>query len=206
VKLYKSNILFKTIYPKLIWDIPVSKPTIFLTFDDGPVPEATEFVLNQLEINNAKATFFCIGDNINKNPALFNKIVSNGHSVGNHTMTHLNGWSVDNEQYIKNFTDCQSLIPDTTLFRPPYGKIKKSQEKIILKTHEIVMWDVISYDFSIDLKPEAILEKCIKFTRSGTIIVFHDSLKAFKNMSYVLPKYLAYFKERGFSFESINLK
>lgn len=198
--------LLKSIYPKLIWDIPVSKPTIFLTFDDGPVPEATEFVLNQLEINNAKATFFCIGENITKNLTLFNEIVSNGHSVGNHTMNHLNGWSTDNEQYIKNFEDCQAIIPSANLFRPPYGKITKKQEKIILKTHKIIMWDVISYDFSIDLKPEIILEKCIKFTSSGTIIVFHDSLKAFKNMSYVLPKYLAYFKERGFTFEPIILE
>jgi peptidoglycan/xylan/chitin deacetylase (PgdA/CDA1 family) len=195
--------LLKTIYPKLIWEIPISKPTIFLTFDDGPVPKATEFVLNQLEINKAKATFFCIGENIIKNPTIFNEIVSNGHSIGNHTMNHLNGWSTGNEQYIKNFNDCQSLIPDATLFRPPYGKIRKSQEIIILKTHKIIMWDVISYDFSVDLKPEICLEKCIKYTRSGTVIVFHDSLKAYKNLSYVLPKYIAHFKEKGFSFEPI---
>ncbi len=203
--MYKSNILLKTIYPKLIWDIPVSSPTIYLTFDDGPIPEATEFVLNELEKNNAKATFFCIGENILKNPTIFSKIVANGHSVGNHTMNHLDGWKAVNEQYIKNFDECQSLIPNTYLFRPPYGKIKKAQEEFILKTHKIIMWDVISYDFVTDLDPKICLEKCIKYTRSGTIIVFHDSIKAFRNMSYVLPKYIAYFKERGFAFEPIIL-
>ena len=203
--LYKSNILFKTYYPKFLWDLPTLKPTIYLTFDDGPIPEVTDFVLEQLESNEAKATFFCIGENIIESQSVFEKIVANGHSVGNHTMNHLNGWNTDNKQYINDFNECQVIIPEVNLFRPPYGKIKKKQAEIVLKTHQIIMWDIVSGDFLSDLNVEKALKFCIRNTRSGTIIVFHDSAKAFKNMSYILPRYIEYFKEKGFVFESINL-
>jgi peptidoglycan-N-acetylglucosamine deacetylase len=204
--LHKSNILFKTIYPKFVWDIPSITPTIYLTFDDGPIPEITEFVLDQLEIYNAKATFFCIGENVVKNPEIFNKILANGHSIGNHTMNHLNGWKADNQIYIDNFNKCNVVLPVHNLFRPPYGKISKKQAAKVMKTHKIIMWDVLAGDFSPNIQPEECLEKCKKYTKSGSIIVFHDSLKAAKIMTYVLPKYLAYFQEKGFSFEPILLK
>lgn len=203
--MHKSNIIFKTVYPKFIWDLPAQKPTIYLTFDDGPIPEITEFVLEELNKYNAKATFFCIGENIVKNKSIFDEIVLNGHSIGNHTMTHCNGWNTDYEVYIKNFSNCEQVLPKNNLFRPPYGKISKKQAKYILNTHKIIMWDVIAGDFLQDLKPEICLKKCINYTESGTVIVFHDSLKAAKNMQYVLPKYLAHFHELGFSFEPIIL-
>lgn len=204
--MYKSNILFKTFYPKFIWDLPSIKPTIYLTFDDGPIPDVTDFVLENLNKYNAKATFFCIGENVVENSTIFNKILVNGHSIGNHTMNHLNGWITDNEQYINNFNDCQTIIPETNLFRPPYGKIKKSQAKTVLKTHKIIMWDVISGDFLQEMNPEKCLKICLKYSESGTVIVFHDSTKAYKNMSYVLPRYIEHFKEKGFEFEPIILE
>jgi peptidoglycan-N-acetylglucosamine deacetylase len=203
--LHKSNIIFKTIFSKFVWDIPSIEPTIYLTFDDGPIPEITEFVLNELKNAEAKATFFCIGENVLKNPEIFNKILSNGHSIGNHTYNHLNGWKADNQLYINNFEKCSEILPNTNLFRPPYGKIGNKQAKYILKTHKIVMWDVISGDFSPNISKEVCLAKCIKYTESGTVIVFHDSVKAYENMRYVLPRYIAYFKEKGFKLEAIKI-
>jgi peptidoglycan-N-acetylglucosamine deacetylase len=202
--LHKSNIVLKKLFPDYIWNIPTMRPTIYLTFDDGPIPDITEFVLEELQRTNAKATFFCIGENVVKNTAIFNKIALNGHSVGNHTYNHLNGWKSDNEQYADNFNKCTSVLPNTNLFRPPYGRIKNNQAEFIKKTHKIIMWDVLSGDFSQDLNKDICLEKCIKHTESGSIIVFHDSLKANKIMSYVLPRYIEHFKEKGFSFDSIN--
>jgi peptidoglycan-N-acetylglucosamine deacetylase len=193
------------LYPKFIWNIRVNKPVIYLTFDDGPIPKVTEFVLDELNKYEAKATFFCIGENIQKHKKVFEKIMANGHSIGNHTMNHLNGWDTDNQAYINNFNECQLLITESNLFRPPYGKIKRNQAKVIQKTHKVIMWDIISGDFLQDLDPEICLQKCIKYTEPGTIIVFHDSLKASRIMQFVLPKYLAYFHERGYAFEPIIL-
>jgi peptidoglycan/xylan/chitin deacetylase (PgdA/CDA1 family) len=202
--LHKSNIVFKSVFPKYIWDLPSDKPTIYLTFDDGPIPEVTEFVFEELKKNDAKATFFCIGENVQKNQAIFDKISMNGHSFGNHTYNHLNGWKTDYELYINNFDQCTSVLPKTKLFRPPYGKIRKRQANYILNTHKIIMWDVISGDFAENMSKDVCLEKCIKHTESGTIIVFHDSIKAYDKMSYILPRYIEYFKEKGFSFEPLN--
>jgi peptidoglycan-N-acetylglucosamine deacetylase len=204
--LHKSNILFEWLYPNFIWKLPVQAPTIFLTFDDGPIPIITDFVLEQLEFYDAKATFFVIGENAVKYPQILTKIVSNGHSIGNHTMTHLKGWATDYKQFTNDFLLCQKNIPKNNLFRPPYGKLRKKQAEFISKTHKIIMWDVISGDFLPDLDPEICLQKCIKYTESGTVIVFHDSQKAFPILKYVLPKYLKYFKEKGFNFEPIILK
>jgi peptidoglycan-N-acetylglucosamine deacetylase len=203
--LHKSNILFRTVFPKYIWRIPINKPTIYLTFDDGPVPNATEFVLKTLSKYQIKATFFCIGENVVKYPTLFNEILSNGHSIGNHTMNHLNGWNTDNQIYIENFRACAEVVPKTNLFRPPYGKIKKKQANSILQGSQIIMWDVISGDFSLDISPKECLEKSIQYTEPGTIIVFHDSEKAYKNMSFALPQYIEHFLERGYRFEPIIL-
>lgn len=186
--------------------MPTIEPKIYLTFDDGPIPEITEFVLDQLNIYNAKATFFCIGVNVVKNPEIFNKILANGHSIGNHTMNHLKGWNTDNQVYIDNFKQCNQVLEKNDLFRPPYGKISQKQATEVMKTHKIIMWDVLAGDFLPNLQPEKCLEKCIKYTKPGSIIVFHDSIKAAKIMTYVLPRYLAYFQERGFSFEPIVLK
>lgn len=205
---------------------------VYLTFDDGPIPEITTWVLKKLSEYNAKATFFCVGENVKKHPRIFQKIITDRHSVGNHTHNHLNGWRTNKEEYLNNIEKAEasfqssvgSLQPSnsglrssnetqtiknnrlsTNLFRPPYGKIKTNQaNKIIKKGYDIVMWDVLSGDFDLSLSKEKCLKNVLKNTNSGSIVVFHDSEKAFKNLEYVLPKTLAYFTEKGYVFKSIQ--
>ncbi|MCZ4242505.1 polysaccharide deacetylase family protein [Pedobacter punctiformis] len=216
--LIKSPLLLKWYYPSLIWNKSRSEKVIYLTFDDGPIPNVTDFVLKTLKAFNAKATFFCIGDNIVKHPEVFERVKNDGHVIGNHTFNHLKGWKTDDDTYIKNAIQCQE-ITQTHLFRPPYGRIKKSQIKSLqslvfslksdskLKTQDsrlnIVMWDVLSGDFDINLAPEKCYQNVIKNVRNGSIIVFHDSLKAFDRLEYALPKVLEYFSEKGFQFSSL---
>ena len=199
----KTPWLLKKLYSKLQWDIACTDKCLFITFDDGPIPIVTPFVLNILSQYHAKATFFCIGDNVRKYPEIFEQIKQEGHAVGNHTFNHLNGWKTNNDNYLNNIVLADELI-QSNLFRPPYGKIKRSQIKLLLKRIpdlHIIMWSVLSGDFDEHLKPEVCLKNVIKNTQSGDIIVFHDSLKAFKRLEYVLPKALAYWKERGYKFE-----
>lgn len=205
----KTSRLIKRIFPKYIWDFPAVEKTVYLTFDDGPTPEITTWVLEQLEQFDAQATFFCIGDNIQKHPEIFNQMVQNGHSVGNHTFNHLNGWKTSTVAYLENVRLCEVLIPqhkthNTTLFRPPYGKIKKSQAEILLaQGYKIIMWDVLSADFDEKVTPEKCLENVLRNIRPGSIIVFHDSVKAFKNLQYALPRTLAFLKQQGYECEGI---
>ena len=223
--LIKSPLLLKWYYPSLLWNKSRTEKVIYLTFDDGPIPNVTDFVLKTLKVFNAKATFFCIGDNIVKHPEVFERVKTNGHAIGNHTFNHLKGWKTDDETYLQNTIKCQELTK-TNLFRPPYGRIKKSQilslkSKVLspksiyqnpqadsnLKSQilnlQIVMWDVLSGDFDTKLSPEKCYQNVIKHTENGSIIVFHDSLKAFDRLSYALPKVLAYFTEKGFTFSSL---
>jgi peptidoglycan-N-acetylglucosamine deacetylase len=221
----KTYLIIKKLFPKYIWDLPNNENKIYLTFDDGPTPEITEWTLNELKKHNAKATFFCIGDNINKYPEIFKKIIENEHSIGNHTFNHLKGWKTSNEVYIKNVELCLnefinkcSVISNQCseksccklntehcqLFRPPYGKIKPSQSKLLRKQgYKIIMWDIISYDFDKTISKEKCLENVLKNVKSGSIIVFHDSVKAFPHLEYTLPKVLTILKEGGFAFEAI---
>ena len=217
--LVKSPSLLKWYYSDLIWNKPSSEKIVYLTFDDGPIPNVTEFVLNTLNKFEIKATFFCIGDNINKHPAIFNRIKKEGHSIGNHTYNHLNGWKTDNETYVENFLKCQQLT-QSSLFRPPYGRIKKSQIASLrfdvrsqksedsnlisqISNLKIVMWDVLSGDFDVNLSPGKCYENVIKNAENGSIVVFHDSLKAFERLEYALPKVLSYFTEKGYQFEAL---
>jgi peptidoglycan/xylan/chitin deacetylase (PgdA/CDA1 family) len=216
--LVKSPLLLKWFYSALIWNKSRSKKIVYLTFDDGPIPNVTDFVLNTLKTFNAKATFFCIGDNIFKHPTIFERVKSEGHAIGNHTFNHLKGWKTDDETYVANFLKCQTLT-QTNLFRPPYGRIKKSQIKSIkskvqslksdtrLTTNDsgldIVMWDVLSGDFDTNLSPEKCYQNVIKNTQNGSIIVFHDSLKAFERLEYALPKVLKYLAEKGYQFGTL---
>jgi len=203
--LIKSPLLLKWYYPSLLWNKSRTEKVIYLTFDDGPIPNVTDFVLKTLKVFNAKATFFCIGDNIVKHPEVFERVKNDGHAIGNHTFNHLKGWKTDDETYLQNTLKCQELT-QTDLFRPPYGRIKKSQIanlKSQISELNIVMWDVLSGDFDTKLSPEKCYQNVIKHTENGSIIVFHDSLKAFDRLSYTLPKVLAYFTEKGFSFSTL---
>ena len=210
--IHKTNFLMRALYPNFIWRIPTKKKEIFLTFDDGPIPEVTEFVLEELKKYNAKATFFCIGGNIEKYPDIFQKIVNQQHTIGNHTFNHVRGWDVEDDYYIDNFNECsreifkqipnpKSQIPN--FFRPPFGRIKRSQAKVILKTHKIVMWDVLTGDYDQSISQERVLSKTLQYTQKGSIVLFHDSIKASKNMIYALPKVLEHFSEQGFVFKSL---
>jgi peptidoglycan/xylan/chitin deacetylase (PgdA/CDA1 family) len=210
--------LLSVIYPSLVWKKRVNENIIYLTFDDGPIPGITEYVLKELHKYNAKATFFCVGDNIGKHPDVFQKIVNDGHRVGNHTFNHLKGWKTDDELYVKNIMKCEEIITSTILeipsykvnvslesskklFRPPYGLIKKSQIGKIKNEYQIIMWDVLTGDFNVKLSPEDCLKKAIKFTSQGSIVIFHDSIKAEKNLRYALPRFLDHFSSLGYRFD-----
>jgi peptidoglycan/xylan/chitin deacetylase (PgdA/CDA1 family) len=200
--LVKSPLLLKWYYPKLTWNKNRDQKVIYLTFDDGPIPDVTTFVLKTLKSFGAKATFFCIGENIVKHPDIFELIKKEGHQVGNHTFNHLKGWITEDHSYLRNFQQCQELT-STNLFRPPYGRIKKSQVRDIRAANpntEIIMWDVLSGDFDPNLSPQKCYQNVVKHTRNGSIIVFHDSLKAFDRLEYALPLALHYFKEQGYRF------
>jgi peptidoglycan/xylan/chitin deacetylase (PgdA/CDA1 family) len=203
----KTNSLIKRIFSNYIWDIPNMKNKIYLTFDDGPTPEITEWVLEILKEHQIKATFFCIGKNIQKHPAIFNKVINDGHAIGNHTFNHLNGWKTPFGSYLENIDLCKSEIRNqqSTLFRPPYGKIKTTQSKKLRQLgYKIIMWDVLSADFDQSITPEKCLENVLQNTQSGSVIVFHDSIKAFKNLEYTLPKSIAILKQKGFEFDIIR--
>ena len=191
----KTNAFVKKIFSNYIWDVPNGENKIYLTFDDGPTPEITEWVLEELQKYNAKATFFCIGHNIQKYPEIFPKVIEKGHSIGNHTFNHLNGWKTPINEYIENVSLCQSEILNLqsqicNLFRPPYGKIKLSQSKKLRKFgFKIIMWDVLSADYDQTISPEKCLVNVLRNVKSGSIIVFHDSVKAFPNLEYKYGKF-----------------
>ena len=210
----KTNALIKKIFSNYIWDVSNTENKIYLTFDDGPIPEITEWVLEELKKHEAKATFFCIGNNIEKHPEIFEKVINEGHSVGNHTFNHLNGWKTSIREYLENTKLCEASISNlqpkncnlkSKLFRPPYGKIKKSQAKKLRQLgYKIIMWDVLSADYDTTITPEKCLDNVLKNVTSGSIIVFHDSIKAFPNLEYTLPKALKYWQEKGFVFEKLD--
>ena len=203
--LVRSPLLLKWYYSQLTWNKTRDHKVIYLTFDDGPIPDVTDFVLKTLHSYNAKATFFCIGDNILKYPEIFESIKNNGHSIGNHTFNHLKGWDTSDDVYFQNFQKCQ-IQTGTDLFRPPYGRIKKSQIALIKAQYpkmDIIMWDTLSGDFDVNLSPERCLQNVVKYTRNGSIIVFHDSLKAADRLFFTLPRALQYFSNLGYQFKSL---
>ena len=193
---------------KCVWEIPSQEKVIYLTFDDGPHPEATYFVLNTLKDYNAKATFFCIGKNVLDQPDLYERIITEGHAVGNHTFNHLNGWKTADSVYMENIAKAKNYI-DSSLFRPPYGKITPFQLRLLAKEKfklTPIMWTVLSGDFDAKLSKESCLENVLTAANNGSIIVFHDSQKALVNLQFVLPKVLNYFKQKGFRFEKIVIE
>lgn len=208
----KTNPIIKNIFSNYIWNIPNSEKKVYLTFDDGPTPEITEWVLTQLKKYNFRATFFCIGNNIEKHPELFNQLIVDGHAIGNHTFNHVKGWNTPNKTYLKEVEKCEGMIQHysinqnlSKLFRPPYGKIKPLQSRKLRKLgYKIIMWDVLSADYKQTITKEKCLENVVKNVESGSIIVFHDSIKAFPNLEYVLPKTLQFLSENGYQCEIIN--
>ena len=203
----KTRWFIRKLFPGYVWNLPNTDKTVYLTFDDGPTPEVTEWVLDILKEHAIKATFFCIGNNIEKHPGIFRKVVEAGHTIGNHTFNHLNGWSTDNKKYFENIEACEKMMARTgvKLFRPPYGKIKKSQKKEVRKLgYKIIMWDVLSADFDQSIAPGKCLRNVTDNTTDGSIIIFHDSLKANINMRYALPKAIEYLEEKGFRFAPID--
>lgn len=203
--LHKSNFLLRTAYPECWWRVNGDpQPTLYLTFDDGPIPDITEFVLEQLDKYAAQATFFCIGDNVSKHPDILLNVLEAGHMIGNHTHNHLNGWKTDDELYVQNVQQCQQQMRfKTALFRPPYGRIRKTQAAELMEHFAIVMWDVLTGDFDQRMAPDVCLRKSIQYAKSGSIIVFHDSLKAWPNMRYALPRLLAHFAGRDYTFRAV---
>ena len=196
---FKTPSVAKLIYPGLHWDMPSDKNKIYLTFDDGPHPEITTIVLSLLDVYNAKATFFCVGENVEKYPETFELLKQKGHAVGNHSHNHLNGWKTSNSNYYKNIEKANKII-GSKLFRPPYGRISPTQIKHFKKEYKIIMWSALSYDFDARVSKEECLEQSIKNSVAGTIIVFHDSEKAKEKMLFSLEGYLKHFSKRGFEF------
>jgi peptidoglycan-N-acetylglucosamine deacetylase len=200
--LIRPPILLRKFYKNSVWRIGKMEPNIYLTFDDGPIPELTPWVLDVLNEFNVKATFFCVGDNIVKYPEIFERIKQEGHQIGNHTFNHMKGWKNTTENYLMNVEKCQQLT-QTNLFRPPYGRIKKSQYNLLEKKYKVVFWDVLSYDYSDLVTPEQCLANSIKYTRKGSVIVFHDNIKAHDNLKFVLSRYISHFLELNFKFVSL---
>jgi len=197
--------LAKLLLPKLIWEVKTEKKEIFLTFDDGPHPEITVKVMDILEQFSAKATFFCVGENMDKYRLTYDEILSRGHQTGNHTYNHLNGWKTSNQHYFQNIKKCAATI-DSGLFRPPYGRIRLSQIKPLKQDFIIVMWSVLSRDFDRRVSPEQCLKNTITNSKPGSIVVFHDSEKSSMNMFYALPRFLDHFSKQGYTFPVLTKK
>ena len=193
----------KKMFPNYIWNIDSKEKTLYLTFDDGPTPEITDWVLECLKKYNAKATFFCIGKNIEQYPDIYQNIIKNGHAIGNHTYNHLNGWKTDNIQYYKNILQAAKHIP-SKLFRPPYGKIKPTQANYLLKRGwRIIMWNSLSADFDTSIDGITCFNNVISTMKNGSIVVFHDSEKAFDRMKIALPLLIQYCREQHYEIRAL---
>lgn len=209
----KTPKFVKSLFPNYTWDIDTTEKEIYLTFDDGPTLEITAWTLDILNQYDAKATFFCIGANVEKHPDIFKSILENGHAIGNHTQEHIKGWKTATKAYVKNIEKAQKVFESNiqnsefrilNLFRPPYGKITpKKGKRLIALGYNIVMWDVLSFDWDNTVTPEQCFNNVISKVKNGSIIVFHDSVKASKNMLYTLPKVLEYYSDEGYSFKAL---
>ena len=217
VYLIKTSWWLKRLYPSFVWELPTDEKVLYLTFDDGPHEKATPFVLDQLKQYQAKATFFCIGKNVSANPGIYRRILDEGHRAGNHTQDHLNGWKTNDADYINNVHEAAKYI-DSNLFRPPYGRVTKFQAKLLQRKTEllksiqqpfsvpafrIIMWTVLSGDFDLKISPTKCRDNVLLNTSPGSIILFHDSAKAWDRMHIALPATLEYFSSQGYTFKAI---
>ena len=200
LKLIKTPSFLRYIFPSLIWKKDKSRKTIYLTFDDGPYKDLSNFVLDELKKYQAKATFFYLGKQAEKYPKIIERCINENHQIGNHSYSHLNGWKTKNKRYYKDINKASKLI-NSDLFRPPYGRIKISQIKHLKKHYKIVMWDVLSWDFDENTCSKECFKNIVKNTSSGSIIVLHENEKSYKKVKEVLPKILNYFSSKGFTFD-----
>jgi peptidoglycan-N-acetylglucosamine deacetylase len=201
--LLQPNKLVKRVYRKAIWNFTRTEKNIYLTFDDGPVSGLTEWVLDELSKVNVKATFFCVGQNILRHPQIFARIKGEGHCAANHTMYHVGGRRQSVAAYLKDADDCRALVSNN-IFRPPYGQLKRSQYKaLIARGYKIILWDVISYDYE-KISEKQCAANALRNTRNGSIVLFHDNIKAENNLRYVLPLFLDHFTSRGFNFKTLE--
>jgi len=207
---HRTPFILPLLYPKLHWRLPAQEKSLYLTFDDGPVPGPTEFVLETLAHRAVKATFFCIGENVERNADLYRKLVIEGHAVGNHTHRHCNGWRVSKDEYLHDVLRCDQVLqreanPNGALpFRPPYGRITRAQIRA-LADRPIIMWDVLSLDYNARLSPDRSLRNTLRAIRPGSIIVYHDSYKAERNLVYGLPRLVDECLEQGYTFKPVSV-
>ncbi|MBL6448325.1 polysaccharide deacetylase family protein [Fulvivirga sp. 29W222] len=205
---HKTPAIVRWFYPQLTWNMPKgSQDTIYLTFDDGPIPGLTNFILDTLDQFEAKATFFCVGENLKKNKKIAENVINRGHTLANHTFNHLNGWKTSHEKYLENVKLCQNELENLgqqkKILRPPYGKISRKQIASLIKDYQIVMWDVLSGDYSPKINPTDCLEQTVRVTKNGAIVLFHDNLKAEANVKYALPAFVRHFHELGYQFKTL---
>ena len=200
---YSAPFWLRAFYPNdLVWSVSTAKREVFLTFDDGPVPEATPVVLEILKKYNAKATFFCVGENVQKYPEIYNSIRNDGHGIGNHTFHQVKAWKTDYNTYLSEVTQCQQLV-NSKLFRPPHGQITRKLARHLRKEYRIIMWSALTGDYNKKLTGNNCLATAVNNTKPGAIIVFHDSIKAFERMEYALPRYIEYCVAEGYSFKTL---
>ncbi|WP_257656535.1 polysaccharide deacetylase family protein [Parapedobacter lycopersici] len=198
--LTKAPLLLQWLYPTLTWHRSRSEKRLYLTFDDGPIPDVTPQILNTLKNYQIKATFFCVGENIKKHPDLFHRVLENGHRIGNHTYHHLNGWHTPTDTYLADISRCEQLTR-SNLFRPPYGRGTRTQYARLRQQYEIIMWDVLSGDFDQQLSPDRCLANVTRHARNGSIVVFHDNVKAIPRVTYALPRAIEYWLDKGYQFD-----
>jgi peptidoglycan-N-acetylglucosamine deacetylase len=206
---YKTPYLVRVFYPGLLWKVPMSQNKIYLTFDDGPIPEVTDWVLDTLKSYKAKATFFCVGDNIRKHPEIFKRTIAEGHSIGNHTYSHLNGWNIGDREYLQDVRQAQAEIEKmgvvTHLFRPPYGKTTLKQRTALTPAYQMIMWDVLSWDYERTTHAKSAVKSMVAASESGSIVLFHDSHKSFKKTKVMLPAYMKSMSDKGYEFVALPM-
>jgi peptidoglycan/xylan/chitin deacetylase (PgdA/CDA1 family) len=195
--------LLQSLLPQCFWNLPNRENKIYLTFDDGPTPEVLPVILKTLDVYKIPATFFCVGENMQKHPDLVKEMLKGGHAIGNHTHNHISGWRVKNKTYFENVEACHKVYK-SKLFRPPYGRLRASQANELKRKYKIIMWDVLSYDYDKKVLPEICFRNVIDATKSGSVIVFHDNVKALKNLEYALPRSIDFLLKKDFVFDVIK--
>ena len=201
--LIRTPDVIQNLFPNFNWSVPTSDKVLYLTFDDGPIPEVTPAVLTILKQFQAKATFFCVGNNVAKYPEILAQVRAQGHTVGSHTSQHLSGWNTENIEYYHDVRHAANLV-GSSLFRPPYGRLKPKQAQFLTRHYQVVMWDVLSGDFDTTISKETCLKNVLSAAERGSIVVFHDSVKAAERMLYALPRVLEHFSRKGYRFEALQ--